>query len=98
MGKRALLLIWDNASWHTSQAVRTWLREHNRHSKHTGRGVRIVSCRLPSKSPWLNPIEPKWVHGKRAVVAPERLLTAQELTDSVCAYYGCVHEAHVTIS
>jgi hypothetical protein len=30
-------------------------------------GVRPVVCQLPVKSPWLNPIEPKWLHGKRAV-------------------------------
>lgn len=98
LDKRALLLAWDNASWHKSQLVRTWLRAHNRHVKQTGRGVRIVAWRLPSKSPWLNPIEPKWVHGKRAVVEPARLLTAQEVAERVCAYYGCSHEAHLSIS
>jgi DDE superfamily endonuclease len=96
--KRALLLLWDNASWHKSQVVRTWLRVHNRHVKQTRRGVRIVACRLPSKSPWLNPIEPKWVHGKRAVVEPARVLTAQEVAERICAYYGCSHEAHLSIS
>ena len=44
--------------------------------KRSGAGVRIVACPLPIKSPWLNPIEPKWVHGKRRVVEPDRLLTA----------------------
>jgi hypothetical protein len=24
-GKRALLLVWDNASWHLSKEVRTWI-------------------------------------------------------------------------
>jgi hypothetical protein len=28
-GKRNWLLIWDNASWHASKHVRTWIREHN---------------------------------------------------------------------
>ena len=42
-------------------------------------GGRIVVCPLPSKSPWLNPIEPQWVHGKRAVSEPDRLLSADEL-------------------
>jgi transposase InsO family protein len=29
-GKKALLLIWDNASWHTrSKEVRSWIEEHN---------------------------------------------------------------------
>jgi hypothetical protein len=53
-------------------------------------------CFLPSKSPWLNPIEPKWLHGKRKVVEPDRLLTAAELADRVCAVYGCVHEPHLS--
>jgi hypothetical protein len=87
-GKRALVLIWDNASWHLSQAVQEWLTAHNRHAKHTG-GCRVIVCRLPSKSPWLNPIEPKWVHGKRAVVDPTRLLSMAELMQRVCAYYQC---------
>jgi transposase len=94
-GVTALLLIWDNASWHKSQAVRAWLRQHNRRVKHTGQGVRIVAWRLPSKSPWLNPIEPKWVHGKRAVSEPDRLLSAAELEARVCAYYRCECEGHL---
>ena len=96
-GKRALLLVWDNASWHKSQIVREWLRQHNRQVKEQGVGVRIVACLLPSKSPWLNPIEPKWVHGKRAVLEPARVLSEQELADRVCAYYGCEHETHLSI-
>jgi transposase len=97
-GLTALLLIWDNASWHISHEVRTWLRQHNHHVKQTGHGVRILACRLPSKSPWLNPIEPKWVHGKRAIVEPDRLLSAQEIMDRVYTYYGCAEEAHRVIS
>jgi transposase len=87
-GKRALLLVWDNASWHISKRVRAWIKAHNRRVKAEG-GVRIVACRLPSKSPWLNPIEPKWRHGKRAILEPERVLTAQEVKDRVCEHYGC---------
>lgn len=30
---------------------------------------------MPSKSPWFIPIEPKWVHGKRAIVESARTLT-----------------------
>jgi hypothetical protein len=97
-GIRALLLVWDNASWHISQEVRTWVHDHNRQVKQLGYGVRILPCRLPSKSPWLNPIEPKWVHGKRAVMDPTRVLPADELADRVCAYYGCVHEAHLSVT
>jgi hypothetical protein len=90
-------LIWDNASWHVSKAVRAWVRAHNRAVKRQGSGVRILVCRLPVKSPWLNPIEPKWVHSKRAIVEPTRLLSAQEVADRVCAYHGCPHEPHLTL-
>jgi hypothetical protein len=93
-GKKALLLVWDNASWHISQRVRAWIKAHNRQAKATG-GVRIVVCRLPIKAPWLNPIEPKWVHGKRAVVEPDRLLTAPEIETRVCLYYGCDQVEHL---
>jgi hypothetical protein len=96
-GVMALLLIWDNASWHKSQAVRTWIRTHNQQVKQMGQGVRIVACRLPAKSPWLNPIEPKWVHGKRAVSEPDRLLRAHELEARVYAYYDCAREAHLVM-
>lgn len=87
-GKRALLLIWDNASWHVSGRVRSWIKAHNRRAKAEG-GVRIVACWLPVKAPWLNAIEPKWAHGKRAVVEPERKLTASEVVERVCGYYDC---------
>jgi hypothetical protein len=87
-GKRALLRIWDNASWHVSGRVRSWIKAHNRRAKVEG-GVRIVACYLPVKAPWLNAIEPKWVHGKRAIVEPERKLTADEVVERVCDDYGC---------
>jgi transposase len=87
-GKRALLLVWDNAPWHVSQRVRAWIKAHNRQAKRDG-GVRIVACYLPVKSPWLNAIEPKWVHGKRAITEPDRKLTAAEVEHRVCQYYGC---------
>ena len=96
-GFTALLLIWDNASWHRSQAVRHWIRQHNQRVKRGAEGVRIVACHLPSKSPWLNPIEPKWVHGKRAVSEPDRLLSAAELEARVYTYYGCERETHLVM-
>jgi transposase len=95
LGKRAILLIWDNASWHESQIVRTWLRASNRQVKQSGQGVRSVVCFLPVKSPWLNPIEPKWLHGKKRVVEPARVLPAAELADRVCATFDCPHHPHL---
>jgi transposase len=96
-GKTALLLVWDNASWHVSKAVRGWIGQRNRRVKEAGAGVRIVTCFLPSKSPWLNPIEPKWMHGKRWIVEPARLLSAEEIAERVCAGFGCLHEVHLSL-
>lgn len=97
LGKTAWLLIWDNASWHSSKAVRTWIREHNRHVRTAGKGVRVLLLFLPKQSPWLNPIEPKWVHGKRAVVEPNGLLSAKQLAERICASYRCSYEAHLSL-
>ena len=43
VGKTALIMIWDNASWHRSKEVRTWIRAHNRAVRQHGTGVRIVT-------------------------------------------------------
>jgi hypothetical protein len=97
LGKKALLLVWDNASWHVSHLVEEWIEGHNHQVKEEGKGVRIVPCPLPTKSPWLNPIEPKWIHGKRKVVEADGLLSAEELAYRVCAQFGCQHEPHLAI-
>ena len=65
-GKRACFLLWDNATWHISKQVRAWIRAHNQQAKRAST-CRLIVCQLPVKSPWLNPIEPKWLHAKRAI-------------------------------
>src|SRR5215210_6898393 len=97
IGKKVWVLVWDNASWHISHEVRTWVDEHNREAKKSGKGVRILSCFLPTKSPWLNPIEPKWMHGKRRVMEADRLLTAHELVERVCLAFDSPHYEHLSI-
>jgi transposase len=96
-GFTALVLIWDHASWHRSHAVRRWIRLHNQQVKRGASGVRLVGCPRPSTRPWLNPIEPTWVHGKRAVSEADRLLNAGELAARVCADDRCECEAHVVM-
>ncbi len=98
LGKKTLLLIWDNATWHKSQAVVKWLGEHNQQVKEAKQGVRIISCLLPKKSPWLNPIEPHWIHGKRQIVEAGRLLTVEEIVSRVYDYFGLPNQGYLTIS
>ena len=99
VGKRVLVLVWDNASWHKSKEVRCWIGEHNREVKKGDKeGVRIIGCLLPKQSPWLNPIEPKWMHGKRRVAEADGLLNAHELADRVCAAFCCPHHEHLSLA
>lgn len=93
-GVTIVVLVWDNAAWHVSQAVREGLRAHNQRAHREG-GVRIVPCFLPTRSPWLNPIAPQWVHAKRRVAEPARLLTAPALEERVCAAFDCPASAHL---
>jgi len=48
LGKKALLMAWDNASRHKSKFVKDWIAAHNREVKDSGRGVRLV---CPACSP-----------------------------------------------
>jgi transposase len=47
---QSILLIWDQASYHTSQRVETWLAAH----------PRFTVLLLPARSPQLNPVEAIW--------------------------------------
>ena len=73
------------------------MQAHNRAVKRAGHGVRLVLDFLPSKSPWLNNIEPCWVHAKRAIVEPDRLLAAHELVQRVCDHFDSALEPYLTI-
>ena len=85
-GKKVVVLIWDNASWHKSQRLRQWIRAYNHTAKTTG-DVRLITHLLPVKSPWLNPIEPRWIHAKRSVCEPDGDLPSVELRRRLCHHF-----------
>lgn len=87
-GKRVLLMFWDHAPWHISKETMDWVHAHNRQVKHSGRGVRLLICLLPKKSPWLNSIEPMWIHAKRKIVEPDNKLSASEVVSRVCSVFA----------
>jgi transposase len=86
-GKSVVVIIWDNASWHISQRIREWTRGYNQAAKAAGE-PRLLVHGLPIKSPWLNPIEPCWIHAKRAVCEPEGDLTSTELRRRLCTHFN----------
>lgn len=86
--KNRLVVIWDNASWHACATVVDWTKGHNDRVRHAG-GVEIIHFELPARSPWLNNIEPCYLWAKRAIVEPDRKLSAQETVNRVCQHFGC---------
>ena len=60
--------------------------------------MRIVVCFLTPKSPWLNQIEPKWMHGKRAVAEPNALLPFPEMERRIYAHFAWEPEPHLTLA
>jgi transposase len=85
--KRVVVLIWDNAGWHLSKRLREWIHTYNRQAKHT-HDVRLITHLLPRKSPWLNPIEPCWLHAKRATCELNSILELAELKRRLCAHFA----------
>ena len=81
-----LAIVWDRASWHKSRKLKQWLRQYNRAAKRDG-DVRLLTCLLPVKSPWLNPMEAHWVHAKRGIAEPDGQLSVAELKRRLCAHF-----------
>lgn len=87
--KRVLVVIWDNASWHKSKDIRQWIQAYN-HAAKAAHEPRLIVHQLPTKSPWLNPIEPRWVHAKRGVCEPDSDLTPGELRRRLCEHFDTI--------
>ena len=87
LGKSVLAVIWDRASWHLSHQLKRWIRAHNRSAK-ANQSVRLLTCLLPVKSPWLNPIEPVWLHAKRNIDEPDGPLNLDQLKTRLCDYFN----------
>ncbi len=82
--KRVLAVIWDRASWHKSKKLKQWNYMYNQIAKQNG-DVRLLTCLLPIKSPWLNPMEPHWLHAKRKVAEFDGDLSVKVLKDRLWA-------------
>ena len=83
---KQVLLFWDRATWHQSKRLRKWIHSYNQAAKQTGQ-PRLLTFLLPKKSPWLNPIEPRWIHAKRKTCEPDGELSAPELRRRLAAHF-----------
>ncbi len=86
-GQRALIVIWDNASWHTAKALRRWYTRYNLKAKRQGK-IRMLIVRLPSRSPWLNPIEPVFGQAKRRIVGRRLVRQPSRLKQKTERYFN----------
>jgi hypothetical protein len=84
--KRVLAIIWDRASWHKSKKLMGWIYQYNQNAKRNG-DVRLLTCLLPVKSPWLNPMEAHWLHAKRKIVEPDGELSVRVLKSRLSAHF-----------
>jgi hypothetical protein len=92
-GKRFIVLFWDKASWHTSKKTQTWIRSYNRRAKREGL-TRLIVCHLPTRSPWLMPLEPIFGWVKRQILGHRLFETVTGLRAAVeCYFYQRVAKA-----
>ena len=81
-GLRFIVLIWDKASWHTSKRTQNWIRAYNRRAKKEAR-TRLIVCQLPTRGPWLMPLEPVFGWTKHQVLGRRLFQTVAQLQAAV---------------
>jgi transposase len=79
---RDILLIWDQASYHTSRKVEDWLADH----------PNVTVYYLPKRSPQLNPVEDIWRLLKNRVAA--NLTRTLDAIRSACELFFEQHHSH----
>ena len=87
-GKRFIALLWDKAPWHTSRRTRQWIRDYNRRAKREGL-TRLIMCHLPTRSPWLMPLEPIFGWIKHRVLGDRFFSTVADLQAAVERAFEC---------
>jgi len=80
--KGFVVLFWDRAPWHRSQHTRAWIRAYNRQAKQEGL-ARLIVCQLPTRSPWLMPLESIFGWIKHQVLGGRLFETVAELQAAV---------------
>lgn len=94
-GKRFIVLFWDKASWHTSKQTRAWIRAYNQLAKQEGL-TRLLICTLPSRSPWLMPLEAVFGAIKYRVLGGRIFDTVAHLQEAVVkAFHQRIEQARI---
>lgn len=86
LGRGFVVLFWDRAPWHTSRETRRWVRAYNRRARREGL-TRLLVCDLPTRSPWLMPLEAVFGWVKHHVLGPRVFETLEALRSAVEAAF-----------
>jgi transposase len=85
-GLRFIVLIWDKAPWYTSKRTRDWIRAYNRRAREDAR-TRLLVCQLPTRNPWLMPLEPIFGWTKHQMLGDRLFQTISQLQTAVERYF-----------
>lgn len=85
--KSRLYITWDAASWHSSNALITWLDSFNAQSQKIGDGPAIELVPLPSRSQFLDVIESVFSGMKRAVIHHSNYVSECEMKTAISAHF-----------
>jgi transposase len=67
--------------------LQRWYTRYNLKAKRTGQ-IRLLIVRLPSRSPWLNPIEPVFGQAKRRLVGRRLVPQPNRLKQKTERYFN----------
>jgi hypothetical protein len=100
LGKKVLLLVWENASWHISRGRSGAGSVPTTDASQAGR-----PGREDRELPFAQAEPMAECHraqvgacAKRKVVEPDGLLGAHELAERVCRVFGCPHHEHFSVT
>ena len=85
--KSRLYITWDAASWHSSNALVSWLDSFNAQSQEIGDGPTIELVPLPSRSQFLDVIESVFSGMKRAVIHHSNYASECEMKTAISAHF-----------
>ncbi|MBC8875724.1 MAG: IS630 family transposase [Planctomycetes bacterium] len=82
-----LYITWDAASWHSSNALTSWLDAFNAQTRELGNGPIIEFLPLPSRSQFLDVIEAAFSGMKRAVIHHSDYASEYEMKSAISAHF-----------
>ena len=82
-----MYITWDAASWHSSNALISWLDGFNARSREYDGGPIIELAPLPSQSQFLDVIESVFSGMKRAVIHHSSYSSARDMKTEISAHF-----------